>query len=310
MLGQQEIVDVNAELLGDQILKVSKAGYEFIPQQQRFSNRIRTIFDDNPTEDGIYTIHENGESLRNISFNHPRDESILEYLDLENEGASNVHDNVASLHQQLKAESSISAYWKWFVILALLLAPPGSNHSKIRCMNILLKSAKIVCSENQGLHLKKRDILIKNGIIEKIAASIDVPSSTKLVDLKNLHVSLGWLDTSVSFGEPGYEERETISNGLSVASKSGFTDIILNPNTKPLPDSSSNIVFLKERSLGMATNLHPMGTLTKNGDGKDLAELFDMGNAGATAFYDFKQQLSNPNLLKIALLYAQNLMVW
>ena len=173
-------------------------------------------------------------------------------------------------------------------------------------MNILLKSAKIVCSENQGLHLKKRDILIKNGIIEKIAASIDVPSSTKLVDLKNLHVSLGWLDTSVSFGEPGYEERETISNGLSVASKSGFTDIILNPNTKPLPDSSSNIVFLKERSLGMATNLHPMGTLTKNGDGKDLAELFDMGNAGATAFCDFKQQLSNPNLLKIALLYAQN----
>ena len=122
MLGQQEIVDVNAELLGDQILKVSKAGYEFIPQQQRFSNRIRTIFDDNPTEDGIYTIHENGESLRNISFNHPRDESMLEYLDLENEGTSNVHDNVASLHQQLKAESSISAYWKWFVILALLLA--------------------------------------------------------------------------------------------------------------------------------------------------------------------------------------------
>ncbi len=173
-------------------------------------------------------------------------------------------------------------------------------------MNILLKSAKIVCSENQGLHLKKRDILIKNGIIEKIAASIDVPSSTKLVDLKNLHVSLGWLDTSVSFGEPGYEERETISNGLSVASKSGFTDIILNPNTKPLPDSSSDIVFLKERSLGMATNLHPVGTLTKNGDGQDLAELFDMGNAGATAFYDFKQQLSNPNLLKIALLYAQN----
>ncbi len=122
MLGQQEIVDIDAELLGDQILKVSKAGYEFIPQQQRFSNRIRAVFDENPAEDGIFTIHENEESIRNISFNFPRDESILEYLDLENQGTANVYENVASLHQQLKAESSISAYWKWFVILALLLA--------------------------------------------------------------------------------------------------------------------------------------------------------------------------------------------
>ena len=173
-------------------------------------------------------------------------------------------------------------------------------------MNILLKSAKIVCSENKELHLKKRDILIKNGIIEKIAASIKAPAKTTEVNLKNLHVSLGWLDTSVSFGEPGFEERETIANGLFVASKSGFTDILLNPNTHPLPDSSSDIVFLKERSLDRATNLHPMGTLTKNSDGQDLAELFDMNNAGAIAFYDFKKQLRNPNLLKIALLYAQN----
>ena len=173
-------------------------------------------------------------------------------------------------------------------------------------MNILLKSAKIVCPENKELHGKKRDIFIKNGIIEKIASSIEAPSKTKIVNLKNLHVSLGWLDTSVSFGEPGLEERETISNGLSVASKSGFTDILLNPNTNPLPDSSSDIVFLKERSLGMATNLHPIGTLTKKSDGEDLAELFDMGNAGAVAFCDFKRQLRNANLLKIALLYAQN----
>ncbi|MBO6534389.1 MAG: amidohydrolase family protein, partial [Muricauda sp.] len=71
-------------------------------------------------------------------------------------------------------------------------------------------------------------------------------------------------------------------------------------------DTSSDVVFLKERGLGKATKLHPMGTLTKNADGIDLAELYDMKNAGAVAFYDFKRQISNPNLLKIALLYAQN----
>ncbi|MAU16032.1 MAG: dihydroorotase [Muricauda sp.] len=173
-------------------------------------------------------------------------------------------------------------------------------------MNILLKSAKIVCLENKELHLKKRDILIKKGIIEKIGASVEATSHTKVVEKDNLHVSLGWFDSSVCFGEPGFEERETISNGLFTAGKSGFTDIVLNPNANPVPDTSSDIVFLKERGQGKATNVHPIGSLTKNSDGIDLAELFDMKNAGAVGFYDFKKQISNPNLLKIALLYAQN----
>ncbi|WP_349351147.1 MULTISPECIES: dihydroorotase [unclassified Flagellimonas] len=173
-------------------------------------------------------------------------------------------------------------------------------------MNILLKSAKIVCPENRELHLKKRDIFIKKGIIEKIGASVEAPANVKTVEKANLHVSLGWFDSSVCFGEPGYEERETIANGLLTAGKSGFTDVVLNPNTYPVPDTSSDVVFLKERGLGKATKLHPMGTLTKNAEGIDLAELYDMKNAGAVAFYDFKRQISNPNLLKIALLYAQN----
>lgn len=173
-------------------------------------------------------------------------------------------------------------------------------------MNILLKSAKIVCPENKELHLKKWDILIKNGTIEKIAVTLDAPGNTKSVNLKNLHVSLGWFDSGVSFGEPGFEERETIANGLRVAARSGFTDIVLYPSTHPVPDTSSDIVFLKERGIGKPTSIYPIGALTKNSEGVDLAELFDMKNAGAVAFFDFKKQVSNPNLLKIALLYAQN----
>ena len=173
-------------------------------------------------------------------------------------------------------------------------------------MNILLKSAKIVSPGNSSLHLKKRDILVKKGIIEKIATSLPTPSNTKVFAHKNLHVSIGWLDTSVCFGEPGHEERENIKNGLQVAAQSGFAHIILNPNTDPIPDTSSDIVFLKERGKSMGCRLHPLGSLTKNSSGMDLAELYDMHNAGAIGFYDFKKQIINPNLLKIALLYAQN----
>ncbi|WP_166522443.1 BatA domain-containing protein [Flagellimonas ochracea] len=121
-LGQRTIVDIEVELAGDNILKASKEGNEFIPQQQRFSSRVQLTFNENPTTDGIYTIHENGRLLRNISFNYPRNESSLDYFDLESNVPDNSHDSVASLFQYLKAESSIAAYWKWFVILALLLA--------------------------------------------------------------------------------------------------------------------------------------------------------------------------------------------
>ena len=173
-------------------------------------------------------------------------------------------------------------------------------------MNILIKGATIINASDKNLHLKKRDILIKDGIIEKIAVKILVTAKHQLIAYKNLHVSIGWFDSSVSFGEPGYEERETIINGLQTAAKSGFTAIVLNPNTNPLPDSSSDIIFLKNAARGQATNLYPMGTLTVKGKGIALAELYDMKNAGAVGFYDYKHAIDNPNLLKIALQYTQS----
>jgi len=172
-------------------------------------------------------------------------------------------------------------------------------------MNILLKSVTIVHGNTKDLHLKKRDILIKNGIIDAIATSIEPPSKTKVIEQKNMHVSIGWFDSGVSFGEPGYEERETINNGLRTAAKSGFTDVILNTSSYPTPDSSSDIVFLKNAAKDHLTNLYPLGNLTVKGDGEALAELFDMKNAGALGFYDFKHSIANANLLKIALQYAQ-----
>lgn len=172
-------------------------------------------------------------------------------------------------------------------------------------MNILLKAAKIIDATNTALHLKKRDIFIKNGIIEAIGINLEVEKKTNIIEFDNLHVSIGWFDSSVAFGEPGHEERETIENGLFTAGKSGFTDIILNPNTNPLPDSSSDIVFLKKTSENSATKLHPLGALTVKSDGQALAELFDMKNAGAVGFSDFKHPIKNSNLLKIALQYAQ-----
>lgn len=173
-------------------------------------------------------------------------------------------------------------------------------------MEILLKAATIVSPENKDIHLKKRDIAIRDGKIHKLAASLEAERDAQVLRFPNLHVSLGWFDSSVAFGEPGHEERETLERGLFTAARSGFTDILLSPNTHPLPDSSSHIVFLRKRGRAPGVRSYPMGTLTKCSQGLELAELYDMKNAGAVAFYDFKRSLANPNLLKLGLLYAQN----
>jgi len=172
-------------------------------------------------------------------------------------------------------------------------------------MNALIKSATILDSKSD-FHNQTQDILIEKGIITNISKRINNPNNYKEIRLDNLHVSQGWFDSSVSFGEPGYEERETIINGLKTAGTSGFTDIVLNANTNPVLDSNADIAFVLTKAQNHAVSLHPLGALTKNSEGNHLAEMFDMTNAGAVAFGDYKKAISNPNLLKIALQYASN----
>ena len=172
-------------------------------------------------------------------------------------------------------------------------------------MNALIKSATIVDSKSE-FHNKTVDILIEEGRVTKISKRISNPKNYREIKLDNLHVSQGWFDSSVSFGEPGYEERETISNGLNTAARSGFTAIALNANSNPVIDSYADITFVKSKANDNAVNLYPIGALTKSSKGIDLAELFDMTNAGAVAFYDYQKPISNPNLMKIALQYASN----
>lgn len=172
-------------------------------------------------------------------------------------------------------------------------------------MNVLIKSATIIDSKSD-FHNQTVDILIEKGTITQIAVSIKNTNDYKEIYLENLHVSQGWFDSSVSFGEPGYEERETIANGLKSAAYSGFTAVALNPNSNPVIDSFADISLVKAKAQNHAVSLYPIGTLTKGALGENMAELFDMSQAGAVAFYDYQKPIENPNLMKIALQYASN----
>ena len=171
-------------------------------------------------------------------------------------------------------------------------------------MSILIKSAKIF-DANSKFNGKILDILIINGKIVEIGKRISESKSKKIINEKNLCISVGWLDTSVCFGEPGLEEREILSNGAKTAALSGFTDVILNAETDPNLDTKADINYITSKSSEFITNIHPTGCLTKEAKSEKLADLFEMHKSGAIGFYDFKKPLNNPNLLKIALQYVQ-----
>lgn len=172
-------------------------------------------------------------------------------------------------------------------------------------MNLIFRNATII-DKLSPFNTKVADIQVENGIITIIGTNISAKTGFESIELDGLHISQGWFDSSVSLGEPGYEDRETIKNGLSVAAKSGFTDIALQPNNSPVADNQQAINFLVSKSKDAATTLHPIGALTKGSEGKDIAELFDMKNSGAVAFGDYNKDLADANLMKIALQYVQD----
>lgn len=172
-------------------------------------------------------------------------------------------------------------------------------------MKLLIRSAKIIDNESP-FNNKVMDILVENGIIKKISSLIESVEVDQEISFENLHVSQGWFDSSVNFGEPGFEDRETIENGLKTAAKSGFTAIALNPGNNPVTDNKGAVSFLKSKAEGQPVALYPVGALTRNSNGTEMAELYDMQQAGAVAFGDYQRAVSNPNMMKIALQYTQN----
>lgn len=172
-------------------------------------------------------------------------------------------------------------------------------------MKLIIRNAKII-DPTSPFHNQTTDLLIVDGLLQKIETALANPDNIEELQLENLHVSQGWFDSSVSFGEPGFEERETLTNGLLVAAKSGFTAVALQPNTNPVIDNQSQINFVLSKAKNTATELYPIGALSKASEGTDMAEMFDMKNAGAIAFGDYNKSIANANLLKIALQYVQD----
>ena len=171
-------------------------------------------------------------------------------------------------------------------------------------MNILIKSARIIDPRGK-YHNKIRDILIENGVIKKIAATIK-ETKAKTYTANNLHISIGWMDLHANFRDPGFEYKEDINSGCRAAAKGGFTAVLLMPQNNPVTDNNAQVEYIHSKAKDNIVSVHAAGSLTKGINGKEMVEMYDMKNAGAPAFTDDKKSVQQNDVLKVALLYAKD----
>ena len=169
-------------------------------------------------------------------------------------------------------------------------------------MKVLIKQANISGSSSP-LQGQVKDILIVDGIISRIADTID-ESADQVIATQNLYVSIGWMDCFANFADPGYEHRETLVTGAAAAAAGGFTDVMILPNTNPAVSGKSVVEYIQQKAALLPVNIHPIAAITKNVEGKELGEMYDMSNSGALAYSDGTQSIQSPGLLLKALQYV------
>ena len=172
-------------------------------------------------------------------------------------------------------------------------------------MKHLITNVKVV-DPNSPYNGAIVNILIKDDQIISVGPDL-TDEKARIIDLSGAHVSPGWVELHSSFGDPGYEEREDITTGARAAAAGGFTSVVLAPDTQPVIQSKADIEYLLKKGDDTPVHLYPLGAVSRNLQGQELTEMFDMTQAGAVGFYDDKKAIQNPNLLKLALLYAKDL---
>lgn len=149
------------------------------------------------------------------------------------------------------------------------------------------------------------DLLIVDG---RIARAGDVPQDSRIVSGDGLIVCPGLIDLHCHLREPGYEDKETILTGSQAAARGGFTTICCMPNTDPPIDSAGMVEFVKSRAReANLVRVLPIGCVSKGRAGLELAELWELAQAGVVGFSDDGSPVSDSNLMRQALSYASAL---
>jgi dihydroorotase len=170
-------------------------------------------------------------------------------------------------------------------------------------VNWLLKGGRVV---DPAAKLDAvRDVLVRDGKIAKVSESIPADNA-RVLDLKGKVVAPGFIDMHVHLREPGREDEETMETGGAAAAAGGFTSIAVMPNTDPWNDSQSVTEYIVSQARSRCpVNVYPIGCVSKQGKGEELAEIGDMVKSGIVAVSDDGHPVATAHLMRMALEYTR-----
>ena len=170
---------------------------------------------------------------------------------------------------------------------------------------ILIKNGRVV-DPSQDID-EIASVLIDDGKIVGVDVGVE-SEGAEVIDATGMVICPGFIDLHTHLREPGFEYKETIATGTAAAARGGFTTVCAMPNTSPVMDSRSIVDFVLAKAVeeGVVRVL-PIGAVTKGSQGKELAEMGELADAGAIGFSDDGHPVSDHNIMRQALSYASSL---
>ncbi|MET4080188.1 dihydroorotase [Pedobacter sp. UYP30] len=170
-------------------------------------------------------------------------------------------------------------------------------------MNVLVKNATILSPESSK-HNKTVDVRVVSGKFSELG-KLDAADGEKVFDAEGAYLSPGFFDLNCAFGDPGFETKEDMQTVTYAAMAGGFTGLALLPQTDPVVQSKSQVAYVLDKAKGNLVAVYPLGAISQQREGKEIAELFDMQQAGAIAFTDGDRPLQDDGFMNRALQYAK-----
>ena len=170
-------------------------------------------------------------------------------------------------------------------------------------MSLLITCGRVIDPAN-GVDAVQ-DVLIADGKIEKAGKGLMAPPDAEVVDATGKVVCPGFIDVHVHLREPGYEYKETVRTGTRAAAGGGYTAVACMANTNPVNDNGAvtDYILAKAKVEG-AVRVYPIGAVTRNLKGEELAELNELAEAGCVAFSDDGKCVLNAGLYRRAMEYT------
>ncbi|MCZ4223551.1 dihydroorotase [Pedobacter rhodius] len=170
-------------------------------------------------------------------------------------------------------------------------------------MNLLVKHVTIADPQSK-FNKQPGDIRVVDGKIQSIG-NLSAEKNETVFDAEGAFLTPGFFDLNCVAGDPGFETKEDIQTLTATAKAGGFTGLALLPQTSPVVQSKSQVEYIINKAKNNLVDVYPIGALSQNREAKELAELFDMQQAGAVAFSDGDKALQDDGFMSRALQYAK-----